>query len=150
MKEIAGWRRSIGCPTPIRTCPADQRSPRRNGSTRVGDNSYPQRSGAGLSGIRPERRPDVSRARWPARYEIRVDAVLDGRWAEWFEGLQIDTEGDETILAGLLRDQPALHGVLDKLRDLGLSIVTVHRLPSDGVLEIGLSSRVRRAHVAAL
>jgi hypothetical protein len=79
-----------------------------------------------------------------------VDAVLDGRWAEWFEGLQIDTEGDETILAGLLRDQPALHGVLDKLRDLGLSIVTVHRLPSDGVLEIGLSSRVRRAHVAAL
>jgi hypothetical protein len=71
----------------------------------------------------------VSGATWPARYEVRVDGVLDGRWSEWFEGLQIDTEGGETVLSGTLPDQPALHGVLDKVRDLGLCIVAVCRLP---------------------
>jgi hypothetical protein len=71
----------------------------------------------------------VSGATWPARYEVRVDGVLDGRWSEWFEGLQIDTEGGETVLSGTLPDQPALHGVLDKVRDLGLCIVAVRRLP---------------------
>jgi hypothetical protein len=72
----------------------------------------------------------VSGARWPAGYEVRVDGVLDGRWSEWFEGLQIDNQGGETVLSGTLPDQPALHGVLDKVRDLGLSIVVVRRLPS--------------------
>jgi hypothetical protein len=71
----------------------------------------------------------VSGARWPAGYEVRVDGVLDGRWSEWFEGLQIDNQGGETVLSGTLPDQPALHGVLDKVRDLGLSIVVVRRLP---------------------
>jgi hypothetical protein len=71
----------------------------------------------------------VSSARWPARYEIRVDGVLDGRWSEWFEGLQIEHQGGQTLLSGVLADQPALHGILDKVRDLGLSIIAVRRLP---------------------
>jgi hypothetical protein len=71
----------------------------------------------------------VSGARWPARYEVRVDGVLDGRWSEWFQGLQIDNQGGETVLSGTLPDQPALHGILDKVRDLGLSIITVRRIP---------------------
>jgi hypothetical protein len=71
----------------------------------------------------------VSGARWPAYYEVRVDGVLDGRWSEWFQGLQIDNQGGETILSGTLPDQPALHGILDKVRDLGLSIITVRRIP---------------------
>jgi hypothetical protein len=71
----------------------------------------------------------VSGARWPARYEIRVDGVLDGRWSEWFDGLQIEPQGDQTLLSGVLADQPALHGILDKVRDLGLSIIAVRRLP---------------------
>jgi hypothetical protein len=71
----------------------------------------------------------VSGAGWPARYEVRVDGVLDGRWSPWFEGLRIDHQGGETVLSGTLPDQPALHGILDKVRDLGLSIIAVRRVP---------------------
>lgn len=68
-------------------------------------------------------------ASWPARYEVRLDGALDARWSHWFEGLRIENQGDQTLLSGTLPDQPALHGVLEKVRDLGLSIVTVRRLP---------------------
>lgn len=68
---------------------------------------------------------------WPARYEVRVEGVLDGRWSEWFEGLHLQNQSDETILSGTLPDQPALHGILDKVRDLGLTIITVRRLPPE-------------------
>ena len=71
----------------------------------------------------------MSGAQWPARYEVEVDGVLDGRWSEWFEGLHIHNQGDRTVLSGTLRDQSELHGVLDKVRDLGLSIITVRRMP---------------------
>jgi hypothetical protein len=71
----------------------------------------------------------VSGASWPAHYEVRVQGVLDGCWSEWFEGLRIDNQGGETVLSGTLPDQPALHGILDKVRDLGLSVVTVRRIP---------------------
>jgi hypothetical protein len=71
----------------------------------------------------------VSGARWPARYEVRVDGVLDGRWSEWFDGLRIEHQGGQTVMSGVLADQPALHGILDKVRDLGLSIISVRRLP---------------------
>ena len=64
---------------------------------------------------------------WPARYEIRVDGVLDDRWADWFGGLQVSSEGTQTVIAGVLADQPALHGVLAKIRDLGLCLISVRR-----------------------
>ena len=73
----------------------------------------------------------MSDTRWPAHYEIRVEGVLDGRWSAWFQGLRIENQDDETILSGTLPDQPALHGILDKVRDLGLTIITVRRLPSE-------------------
>ena len=66
----------------------------------------------------------------PARYEIRVEGVLDGRWAAWFDGLQISGQGNETVICGLLADQPALHG-LTKVRDLGLCLICVRRLDTD-------------------
>jgi len=66
----------------------------------------------------------------PARYEIRVAAVLDGRWAAWFNGLQVSAQGEETVICGLLADQPALHGLLTKVRDLGLCLISVRRLDS--------------------
>ncbi len=66
--------------------------------------------------------------RWPARYEIRVDSVLDDRWAKWFGGLQASGDGTQTVIVGLLPDQPALHGVLTKIRDLGLCLISVRRL----------------------
>jgi hypothetical protein len=69
---------------------------------------------------------------WPARYEIRVQGILGERWSEWFGGLNLQSEGDETVLSGTLTDEPALHGVLERLRDLGLSLIAVRRLrPED-------------------
>ena len=69
---------------------------------------------------------------WPARYEIRVDGVLDDRWADWFGGLQVSSNGSQTVIVGVLADQPALHGVLAKIRDLGLCLISVRRLgPSE-------------------
>ena len=64
----------------------------------------------------------------PARYEIRVAGVLDARWAARFDGLQIIGQGEETVICGLLADQPALHGLLIKVRDLGLCLISVRRL----------------------
>ena len=63
-----------------------------------------------------------------AHYEIRVDGVLDSRWAAWFDGLQVSDDGEETVISGLLTDQPALHGLLAKICDLGLCLVSVRRL----------------------
>jgi hypothetical protein len=71
----------------------------------------------------------VSGVSWPARYEIQVDSVLDDHWSGWFEGLRIETEADSTVISGTVSDQSALHGVLDKLRDLGLTVIAVRRLP---------------------
>ena len=63
-----------------------------------------------------------------SRYEIRVQGVLDGRWTAWFEGMQLLGDGSQTIISGPLADQAALHGVLNKLCDLGLVLISVRRL----------------------
>jgi hypothetical protein len=64
----------------------------------------------------------------PARYEVWVEGVLDAYWAAWFENLQIDNDGRHTIISGSLADQAALHGLLAKIRDLGLSLISLDRL----------------------
>ena len=59
-------------------------------------------------------------------YEIRVKGHLGGRWSEWFDGLQItNLENGEALLSGEIMDQAELHGVLAKVRDLGLPLVAV-------------------------
>ncbi len=67
----------------------------------------------------------------PASYEIRVAEHLDGHWMKWFKGLDIvhSDESGETILRGEMIDQPALFGVLGKVRDVGLTLISVQRLP---------------------
>ena len=66
-----------------------------------------------------------------AVYEIRVKGHLDGRWSEWFDGLTIaNVENGDAILSGEIVDQSALHGVLNKVRDLGLPLVAVSRTKS--------------------
>ena len=72
----------------------------------------------------------------PAAYEIRVEGVLDSRWATWFGGLRIETDRTQTVISGQLADQPALHGLLTKVRDLGLCLISVRRLDT-GQGEIG-------------
>jgi RimJ/RimL family protein N-acetyltransferase len=60
------------------------------------------------------------------RYEIRVRGRLDGRWAAWFDDMTLDTsEPEVTVLRGRVADQAALHGLLARLRDLGLPLVSV-------------------------
>ncbi|HEX2981217.1 MAG TPA: hypothetical protein VHO48_13190 [Anaerolineaceae bacterium] len=60
-------------------------------------------------------------------YEIRLKGHLDVRWAEWFEGLTITLEENGcTLLRGPLADQAALHGILKKVRDLGLTLLSVN------------------------
>ena len=66
-----------------------------------------------------------------AHYEIRIEGALDGRWTSWFEGLQVKSEGKQMIISGPLIDQPALYGVLVKVRDLGLCLISVRRLDPD-------------------
>ena len=73
----------------------------------------------------------------PARYEIRVDSVLDDQWADWFGGLQLSNDGAQTVIVGPLPDQPALHGLLTKISDLGLSLISVRRLDAGEAGETG-------------
>jgi hypothetical protein len=68
----------------------------------------------------------------PGRYEIRLKGHLDDRWADWFEGLTFTHESDgTTLLEGPLTDQAALHGVLNRIRDLGLPILLVRCVGPD-------------------
>ena len=66
-----------------------------------------------------------------SRYEIRVRGILDGRWTAWFEDLQVTSDGEDTVIAGPVADQAALHGLLTKVRDLGLFLVSVRHLDPD-------------------
>ena len=67
----------------------------------------------------------------PDYYEIRVEAVFDQRWSAWLGGLQVESEGAQTVISGLLADQPALYGLLAKIGDLGLCLISVLRLSGD-------------------
>lgn len=63
-------------------------------------------------------------------YEIRLHGVLEQRWAAWFDGMNLIANHDgSTTLRGSLIDQAALHGVLQRLRDLGIPLIAVTQLP---------------------
>jgi hypothetical protein len=65
----------------------------------------------------------------PGLYEIRIKGHLDGRWSDWFGGLTITLEDNgDTLLTGPVIDQAALHGLLKKVRDLGMPLVSVRPL----------------------
>ena len=80
----------------------------------------------------------------PAHYESRVEGALDSRWAAWFGGLHAETADTQTVISGAAApDQPALHGLLAKIGDLGLCLISVRRLDPDEP-ETG---KVRRLHL---
>ena len=65
------------------------------------------------------------------RYEIRVEGVLDAGWSAWFDGMEVagDERSRQTTITGPVVDQAALHGLLAKVFDLGLPLLSVRRLP---------------------
>lgn len=65
-----------------------------------------------------------------SQYEIRVKGLLGSRWTAWFDGLSVTNEGDgTTVIRGHVVDQAALHGLLQKLRDIGIPLVSLTELP---------------------
>ena len=68
------------------------------------------------------------------RYEIRLTGHLHERWAARFDGLAVSHLGDgTTVISGLIADQAALHGLLQRVRDLGLPLLSVERVGTDGL-----------------
>jgi hypothetical protein len=67
------------------------------------------------------------------QYEIRLQGHLDARWAAWFDGLSLRPERDgTTVIQGVVVDQSALHGLLARVRDLGLPLIAVTRVGPAG------------------
>ena len=74
---------------------------------------------------------DAPASRWndAGRYEIRLKGHLDARWAAWFDGLTLSQDPDgTTTIRGPVADQAALHGLIHKVRDIGLPLVSVTRV----------------------
>ena len=68
----------------------------------------------------------------PKIYHIRIKGHLGDQWSDWFDGLAIALEDDgNTLLSGLVVDDAALHGLLKKVRDLGLPLISVNRVKPD-------------------
>jgi hypothetical protein len=69
-------------------------------------------------------------------YEIRVAGLLAPRWSAWFDGMTIDPAADgTTVIRGPVVDQAALHGLLQKLRDVGIPLVSLTQIPSTAPVE---------------
>jgi hypothetical protein len=75
-----------------------------------------------------ERTPQGSASSDAGSYEIRLSGQLDARWAAWFDGMTVSARDGTTVISGPIADQAALHGVLQRVRDLGLPLISVERL----------------------
>lgn len=77
-------------------------------------------------------RPEAGRSDGPRRYEIRLHGHLERRWTVWFDGMDL-IAGDDgtTTLSGPVADQAALHGLLRKLRDVGLPLLSLTQVEPD-------------------
>ena len=65
-------------------------------------------------------------------YQIKISGHLGSEWADWFGGLAVTQEvSGETLIIGPVADQPALHGLLKRVRDLGLTLISVMRVEPD-------------------
>jgi hypothetical protein len=75
-------------------------------------------------------RPTPALARSEAgHYEIRLEGHLDAHWTTWFDGMSVSRDGHgTTVISGAVADQAALHGLLQRVRDLGLPLVSLERV----------------------
>jgi hypothetical protein len=92
------------------------------------------RNGRGAMSQQLDPRADSSR---PMAYQIRITGQLDARWADWFEGLTITLDGGDTLITGPVVDQAALHGLLKRVRDLGMPLVSVSPVESGPSTTLG-------------
>ena len=67
----------------------------------------------------------------PAHYQIKVKGCLGSQWCDWFEGMTITSKEGVTTITGKVADQAALHGLLIRVRDLGLPLISVERVEPD-------------------
>ena len=85
------------------------------------------------------------------QYEIRIKGYLDEHWLDWFEGMTLQrakdlkTGNEITVLRGTFADQPALHGVLTKIRDLNLTLISVGKPHSPKAVSPRRRPRMRRS-----
>jgi hypothetical protein len=77
-----------------------------------------------------ETRGSASGLDQPAQYEIRLKGHIDSQWVDWFDGVTPTRQDDgTTILSGLVADQAALHGLLRKVGDLGMTLISINVIP---------------------
>lgn len=60
------------------------------------------------------------------KVKIKVEGLLDKKWQDWFEGMKISYEGEDTILTGIVTDESNFHGILNRIRDLNLKLISVN------------------------
>jgi hypothetical protein len=90
------------------------------------------RNGAGIDEEPMNERATPQGSHGTVSYEIRLAGHLDPRWAAWFDGLAVTPQADgSTVIAGQIPDQAALHGYLQRVRDLGLTLVSVTQPEDD-------------------
>jgi hypothetical protein len=88
-------------------------------------------------------KPDPSQ---PTVYQIRIKGYLGRQWTDWFGGLTITLEEDgETLLSGPVVDQAALHGLLKKVRDLGMPLLSVNRV-EPGQADVSDANQYKEIH----
>ncbi len=65
----------------------------------------------------------------PCIYQVKIEGYLGSQWADWFDGIAITYEGEDiTVLTGAIVDQSALYGLLKKVRNLGMALISLQRL----------------------
>jgi hypothetical protein len=79
-----------------------------------------------------------------SRYQIRVRGILDANWSDWFDGFAIlPLECGDTLLSGHVVDQSALHGLINKIRDIGLPLISLNCLDATDVTGFGVRHKAQ-------
>jgi hypothetical protein len=71
------------------------------------------------------------KSNYPVYFRIKLKSHLEYKWSDWFDDMVISHEGALTILTGKLEDQAALHGILNRIRDLNLTLLAVEQIDFD-------------------